>query len=221
MYQILLESLLGSKLCWALWCVGEQKRQRSRLSSHCGWSHRPHIEAITMRRQWVWQERGKVRLEVPGWGEKGQVPVGWSEWTKVTRCYLSKDWQGEVSSMGWFGQENLRQRNEHRALEWEGLAQPRNNKSPWDAMSDGESGHWWGQGAMGWKWSESRPVKSNTLQPNGLYSPRNSPGQNNGVGSLPLLQGIFPTQGSNPGLPHCTWILYQLSHKGSSRIWNV
>ena len=42
----------------------------------------------------------------------------------------------------------------------------------------------------------------------------NSPGQNTGVGSLSLLQGIFPTQGSNPGLPHCRWILYQLSHKG-------
>ena len=46
-------------------------------------------------------------------------------------------------------------------------------------------------------------------------SPWNSPGQNAGVGSLSLLQGIFPTQGSNPGLPHCRQILYQLSHKGS------
>ena len=46
----------------------------------------------------------------------------------------------------------------------------------------------------------------------------NSPGQNTGVGSLSLLQGIFPTQGSNPGLLHCRWILYQLSHKGSPRI---
>ena len=35
------------------------------------------------------------------------------------------------------------------------------------------------------------------------------------MGSLSLLQGIFPTQGSNPGLPHCRWILPQLSHKGS------
>ena len=43
----------------------------------------------------------------------------------------------------------------------------------------------------------------------------NSPGQNTGVGSLSLLQGIFPTQGSNPGLSHCRQILYQLSHKGS------
>ena len=43
-------------------------------------------------------------------------------------------------------------------------------------------------------------------------------GQNTGVGSLSLLQGIFPTQGLNPGLLHCKQILYQLSHKGSPRI---
>ena len=35
------------------------------------------------------------------------------------------------------------------------------------------------------------------------------------MGSFSLFQGIFPTQGSNPGLPHCRWILYQLSHKES------
>ena len=46
-------------------------------------------------------------------------------------------------------------------------------------------------------------------------SPWNSPGQNTGVGSRFLLQGIFPTQGSHPGLPHCRQILYQLSHEGS------
>ena len=46
----------------------------------------------------------------------------------------------------------------------------------------------------------------------------NSPGQNTGVGSLSLLQGIFPTQGLNPGLLQCRQILYQLSHKGSPRM---
>ena len=46
-------------------------------------------------------------------------------------------------------------------------------------------------------------------------SPWKSPGQNTGVGSVSLLQGIFPTQGLNPGLPHCRRILYQLSHKAS------
>ena len=65
------------------------------------------------------------------------------------------------------------------------------------------------------KWSESHSVVSDSLWPHGLYSPWNSPGQNTGVGSLSPLQGIFPTQGSNPDLPHCRRILYQLSHKGS------
>ena len=46
-----------------------------------------------------------------------------------------------------------------------------------------------------------------------------SPGKNTGVGCHALLlQGIFPTQGSKPGLPHCRQILYQLSHKRSLRI---
>ena len=66
--------------------------------------------------------------------------------------------------------------------------------------------------------SESRSVMPNSLPPHRLYSPWNSPGQNTGVGSLPLLQGIFPTQGSKPGLPHCRQILYQLSPKGSPTI---
>ena len=65
--------------------------------------------------------------------------------------------------------------------------------------------------------SESCSVMSVSLRPHGLYSPLNSPGQITGVGSLSLLQGIFPTWGLNPGLPHCRWILYQLSRKGRSR----
>ena len=103
--------------------------------------------------------------------------------------------------------------------------------------------------------SESRSVVPDSLQPCGPYSPWNSPGQNPGVGSLSLLQEIFPnpgikprspalqadslpakpqgkpkntgvgslsllqwiflTQGSNQGLLHCRWILYQLSYQGS------
>ena len=58
----------------------------------------------------------------------------------------------------------------------------------------------------------------NSLRPHGLNRPWNSPGQNTGVGSLSLFQGILPTQGLNPALPHCRQILYQLSHKGSPRI---
>ena len=44
-----------------------------------------------------------------------------------------------------------------------------------------------------------------------------SPGKNTGVGCHALLQGIFPTQGLNPGLPHCRQILYHLSHQKSPR----
>ena len=54
--------------------------------------------------------------------------------------------------------------------------------------------------------------------PPGSTVHRDSAGKNTGVGSLSLLQGIFPTQGSDPGLLHCRQILYQLSHQGSPRI---
>ena len=65
--------------------------------------------------------------------------------------------------------------------------------------------------------SESHSVMSDSLWPHGLHSPWNSLGQNTGEGNLSLL----PTQELNPGLPHCRWILYQLSHKGSPRdLWD-
>ena len=51
-----------------------------------------------------------------------------------------------------------------------------------------------------------------------IYSPWHFPGQNTGAGSCSLLQVIFPTQGLNLGVPHCKWVLYQLSHKRSPRI---
>ena len=60
--------------------------------------------------------------------------------------------------------------------------------------------------------SESGSIVSDSLQPHRLYNPWNSLGQNTGLDSLSLLQGIFPTQGLNLGLPHCRWILYQLSY---------
>ena len=67
-----------------------------------------------------------------------------------------------------------------------------------------------------WKWKLLSCVQ--LFATHGLYSPWNSLGQNTGVGTLSLLQEIFPTQGLNPGLLHYRWILYQLSHEGSSRI---
>ena len=60
----------------------------------------------------------------------------------------------------------------------------------------------------------SFPAVKFSFWPHGLYSPWNSPGQNTRVGSLSILRGIFPTQGSNPGLQHCRRIISQLSHRG-------
>ena len=64
------------------------------------------------------------------------------------------------------------------------------------------------------KWSEVTVAQScpTLCDPMGCW---NSPGHNTGVGSLSLLQGIFPTQWSNSGLLYCRWILYQLSHQES------
>ena len=88
---------------------------------------------------------------------------------------------------------------------------PKLKCSPWNNMLNVFPG-----APVGFCESESRSVMSNSLQPYGLHSPWNSPGQNTRVGSLSLFQGIFLTQGSNPGLPHCRQIFYQVSHKG---IW--
>ena len=63
-------------------------------------------------------------------------------------------------------------------------------------------------------------VMSNSLQlsdynPPSLFCPWNSPRKNIGVGSHSLLQGIFLTLGSNPGLLHCRQVLYHMSHQGN------
>ena len=58
---------------------------------------------------------------------------------------------------------------------------------------------------------------SDSLQPHILHSPWNSPGQNTAVGSLSVLQGIFPTQGSNPGLLHCRCILLPAEPQGKPK----
>ena len=68
--------------------------------------------------------------------------------------------------------------------------------------------------------SVSHSVVPDSLQPHGLQPTRllcpwDFPGKSTGVGCHCLLQGIFPTQGSNPGLLHCRQILYHLSYGGS------
>ena len=78
----------------------------------------------------------------------------------------------------------------------------------------------WNMDTISWRRHESERKwkllsRVRLFATHGLYSPWNSPGQNTGVGSPSFLQKIFPTQGSNPGLLHCRWILYKLSHQGS------
>ena len=70
----------------------------------------------------------------------------------------------------------------------------------------------------------SRSVVSDSLRPVDCSPPgssvhEDSPGKNTRVGCHALLQGIFPTQGLNPGLPHCRWMLYCLSHQGHPKTW--
>ena len=57
-----------------------------------------------------------------------------------------------------------------------------------------------------------------TFCPPGSSVHGDSPGKNTGVSCHAFLQGIFPTQGSNPGPLHCRRILYHLRHQGSPRI---
>ena len=61
----------------------------------------------------------------------------------------------------------------------------------------------------------SKSLRTHGLQPARFLCPWSSLGKNTGVGCHFLLQEIFPTQGSNPGLPHCRQILYCVSHQGS------
>ena len=65
--------------------------------------------------------------------------------------------------------------------------------------------------------SQSCPTLCDPMdcRPPGSSVPGDFPGKNTGVGCHGLLQGFFPTQGSNPGLPHCRRVLYHLSHQGS------
>ena len=89
----------------------------------------------------------------------------------------------------------------------------------WNPRKSGLTTHSQGQGALiSDKWScsvMSDSLRFHELKPTSFLCPWNFPGKSTGAGCHFLLQGIFPTQGSNPGLPHCRQTLYHLSHKGS------
>ena len=93
--------------------------------------------------------------------------------------------------------------------------QPHALYSPWNSpgRNTGVGSLWLLQGNLPNPGIEPR---SPTLQVDSLQAEPQGKPKNTGVGSLSLLQGIFLTQGSNRGLLHCRWILYQLNYQGSS-----
>ena len=134
----------------------------------------------------------------------------WRRQWQPTSVFLPGEWHGRRSLAGYSlrgrkSRTRLSDSAQHRTVlvtnRWELELWPR---WPTDRMLCTQG-----------NWSEGRSLVSSSSRPQGLYHPCNSPGQNTGVASLSLLQGIFPSQGSNPGLPHCRQILYQLSHWGS------
>ena len=80
---------------------------------------------------------------------------------------------------------------------WSGLPFPSQRDLPNPGIEPGSPG------STGSPASQADALPSEPPGKHGLYSPWNSPGQNTGMGSLSFLQGIFPTQGLNSGLPHC------------------
>ena len=118
------------------------------------------------------------------------------DWSSHTACRFPLDW-GHRGSESPVLQPSF--------LQWCGAPTPSGQFMEWRSLN-----------VMQWKWRSLSRVQ--VFATPWLYSPWNSLGQNTGVGSLSLLQGIFPTQRSNPGLPLCRQILYQLSHQGSSTV---
>ena len=138
---------------------------------------------------------------IPGSGRSPEEGIGYPlqySWTSLvaqTVKLLSTMWETWVQSLGW--EDPL---EKEMAIHSSTIA--------WKIPCTEEPGRLQSMG------SQSRTRLSDFSYVR-TYAVWNSPGQNTGVGSLSLPQGIFRTQGPNPGSPHCRRILYQLSHKGS------
>ena len=107
---------------------------------------------------------------------------------------------------------------------WPCRGQPTRLPRPWDSPGKNMSGLPFPSPmheSEKWKWSHSVVSDSSQphgLQPTGLLHPWDFPGKSTGVGCHFLLQGIFLTQGSNPGLLHCRQTLYRWATRQAPRL---
>ena len=148
-----------------------------------------------------------------------------SNWSPMAQTVknLPVVWETWVWSLGWEDSLEKRMATHPSIIAW---------RIPWteepgrlQSMGSQRVGQYWGTNTFTLicmkSESESHSLMPHSLWSHELYSLWNSSGQNTGMGSLSLLQRIFPTQGLNPGLPHCRQILYQLSHRRTQECWSV
>ena len=175
------------------WCWERLRAEEERVRGWDGWT------ASLMQSTWTWANSKRC---------EGQGSLGCcSPWVTKRRDGYS-----------WATEQDIRKIRNRKRYKVDGLTTSMTQRSSYqDVLPDSVQSTLHGLSDLNLiEWvSESHSVVSDSLRPHRLYSPWNSPGQNTEVGSLSLLQEIFPTQESNPGLPQCRRILYQLSYEGS------
>ena len=178
---------------WCFWTVVLEKTLESPLDCK-------EIQPVHLKGNQSWIFIGRTDAEA-------EAPILWSpdakNWLIWKDPDAGKDWRWEKKGMtedemvGWH--HRLDGHEFEQAL---GVGDGQGSLVCW-GLKESDMTEWPNWIAYS---SESRSVTFDSFWSHGLYSPWNSPGQNTGVGIF-LLQGIFPTQGSNPGFPHCRRVL--------------
>ena len=157
--------------------------------------------------------------------------IHWKDWCWSWNSNTLATWFGELTH--WkrpWSWERLKARGEGDDRGWEGWMASLTRHEFEQAsvvaacsLWDRRVGHYWATElteliCIYESESISLSVVSSSLWPHTVHG---IPGQNTGVGNHSLLQGIFPTQSLNPGLPHCGQIFYHLKHQGSLYILRI